>query len=96
MIEIRQTGRFSRWFTGLRDSGAQRRIQVRIDRLGIGNAGDAKAVGGGVSELRIDYGPGYRVYFTRRGTALVILLGGGDKRTQQQDIAQAIGTARDL
>lgn len=64
MIEIRQTGRFSRWFTGLRDSGAQRRIQVRIDRLGIGNAGnagnagDAKAVGGGVSELRIDYGPG--------------------------------------
>lgn len=96
MIEIRQTGRFSHWFTGLRDSGAQRRIQVRIDRLGIGNAGDVKAVGGGVSELRIDYGPGYRVYFTRRGTALVILLGGGDKRTQQQDIAQAISTARDL
>jgi putative addiction module killer protein len=95
-IEIRQTLRFSRWFAGLRDSGAKRRIQARIDRLEIGNPGDAKAVGGGVSELRVDYGPGYRVYFVRRGTALVILLGGGDKRTQQHDIAQAISTARDL
>ena len=96
VIEIRQSERFARWFAGLRDSGAKRRIQARIDRLEMGNPGDAKPVGSGVLELRIDYGPGYRVYFIWRGAALVILLGGGDKRTQQKDIAHAINMARNL
>jgi putative addiction module killer protein len=91
-MEVRQTELFARWFAGLRDSQARRRIQARIDRLEIGNPGDAKPVGDGVSEMRIDYGPGYRVYFVQRGTKLVILLAGGDKRTQPRDIA----VARDL
>jgi putative addiction module killer protein len=96
VIEIRQTEAFAHWFRRLRDRRAQRRIQVRIDRLEIGNPGDIRSVGGGVSELRIDYGPGYRVYFVRRRATLVILLAGGDKRTQQQDIASALKFADDV
>ncbi len=93
MIEIRQTETFSLWFRRLRDRRAQRRIQVRIDRLETGNPGDVRPVGGGVSEMRIDYGPGYRVYFARLGATLVILLAGGEKGTQQQDIATALELA---
>ena len=96
MIEVRQTAIFARWLANLRDSRARARINARIRRLSVGNPGDVKAVGGGVSEMRIDYGPGYRVYFVRRGEALVILLAGGDKQTQNHDIAMAIKLARDL
>jgi len=78
------------------DRQARARIQVRIDRLLLGLVGDAKSVGEGVSELRIDFGPGYRVYFTKRGRELVILLAGGDKRTQDRDIKKAIQLAHDL
>jgi putative addiction module killer protein len=94
--EIRQTEIFARWFAGLRDGRAQRRIQARIDRLEIGNPGDVRPVGEGVSEMRIDYGPGYRVYFISRGNAVVVLLAGGDKRSQDRDIAMAIKLAREL
>ena len=84
------------WLANLRDGRARARINARIRRLSVGNPGDAKLVGGGVSEMRIDYGPGYRVYFVRRGEALVILVPGGDKRTQDHDITTAIKLARDL
>ena len=93
---MRQTREFARWFAGLRDRRARARVQVRIDRLAIGNPGDVKPVGGGISEMRIDYGPGYRIYFIERGTAVIVLLAGGDKRTQQRDIAMAIALARNL
>ena len=83
-IEIRETLTYARWFARLRDSNARARINVRIQRLLLGNPGDVRAVGEGVSELRIDYGPGYRVYFTRRGTTVVILLAGGDKSTKRR------------
>jgi putative addiction module killer protein len=96
VIEVRQTEIFARWLANLRDGQARARINARIRRLSVGNFGDAKPLGGGVSEMRIDYGPGYRVYFIRRGEALVILVAGGDKRTQNQDIAMAIKLARDL
>lgn len=96
MVEIHKTEPFARWLDGLRDIRARARIQVRIERLAAGNAGDVKAVGEGVSELRIDYGPGYRVYFTMRGRELVILLAGGDKRTQSADIRTALRLARNL
>lgn len=86
MIEVRETAVFSAWIAGLRDFRAQARIDIRIGRIRAGNFGDAKSVGDGVSELRIDYGPGYRVYYIRRGKVVVILLCGGDKRTQKQDI----------
>jgi putative addiction module killer protein len=89
MIELRKTETFAQWLDDLRDLRARARVQVRIERLAAGNAGDVKAVGEGVSELRIDYGPGYRVYFTRRGRAMVILLAGGTKRTQAADIRTA-------
>ena len=82
MLEIRQTEQYAQWFSGLRDRQAKARINVRIWRLSLGNPGDARSVGHGVSELRIDYGPGYRVYFTRRGERIVMLLAGGDKSTQ--------------
>ena len=96
MIEIRQTETFSKWLSGLRDRQARARIQTRVDRLQLGLAGDVKPVGEGVSELRIDYGPGYRIYFVQRGLALIILLAGGDKRTQDTDIRTALKLARDL
>jgi putative addiction module killer protein len=96
VIEIRQTERFARWFERLRDSGARTRIQARIRRLSLGNPGDVRPIGEGVSEMRIDHGPGYRVYFIQRGASLIILLAGGDKGTQQQDIATALGLARDF
>lgn len=96
MIEIRQTAIFSRWLGGLRDRTARARILVRIDRLALGNPGDVKPVGGGVSELRIDYGPGYRIYFTRKGEAVVLLLCGGDKGSQKRDIAEALAIAGEL
>ena len=89
MIVLRKTETFARWLDDLRDLRARARVQVRIERLAAGNAGDVKAVGEGVSELRIDYGPGYRVYFTKRGRAVVILLAGGVKSTQAADIRSA-------
>ena len=96
MIEIRQTNVYIQWFGRLRDRQARARINTRIRRLSLGNFGDVKPVGRGVSELRINYGPGYRVYFTQRGQTLVILLAGGDKRTQDQDIQTAQNLARNL
>lgn len=94
VIEVRQTETYAQWYEGLRDRQARARIDIRIRRLSLGNPGDVKPVGEGVSELRIDYGPGYRVYFVQRGQALVILLTGGDKRTQVRDINMAIELAR--
>ncbi len=96
MIEIRKTEIFAQWLDGLRDIHARARVQVRIERLAAGNAGDAKPIGEGVSELRIDYGPGYRVYFKQHGRELVILLAGGDKSTQASDIKAALRLARNL
>ena len=96
MIEIRKTDVFARWLDGLRDLQARARVQARIERLTAGNPGDVAPIGEGVSELRIDYGPGYRVYFTRRGNAVVILLAGGDKRTQSADIKTAVRLAKNL
>lgn len=89
MLEVIKSATFDRWLSGLRDVRAAARVQARIDRLACGNPGDAKTVGEGISELRIDYGPGYRVYFLRRGALLVVLLCGGDKSTQAADIAAA-------
>ena len=89
MIEITQTENFARWFSRLRDRQAKARINVRIRRLSLGNRGDVKPVGGGVSELRVSYGPGYRIYFCQRGEKLVILLAGGDKGSQRRDIRTA-------
>jgi len=96
MIEVRQTDVFADWIGGLRDDRARMRVEVRIRRLQLGNPGDSKAIGEGVSELRIDYGPGYRVYFTWRAKTLVVLLAGGDKRTQARDIQTALALAREL
>ena len=96
MIEIRQTAEFARWFDGLSDSKARARILVRIRRLSLGSAGDTRPVGKGVSELRVDYGPGYRVYFVAHGDAICVLLAGGDKRSQPRDIQLAQELARNL
>ena len=96
MIEIRQTETYSEWFIALRDRQAKARIDIRVRRLSMGNPGDVKPVGQGVSELRIDYGPGYRVYFIQQGETLIILLAGGDKRTQERDIKTALDLAQDL
>jgi putative addiction module killer protein len=96
VIEIRKTESFERWFVGLRDRRAAARITSRIDRLQLGLFGDVKPVGEGVSEIRIDYGPGYRIYFVRRGREIVILLAGGDKRTQSRDIEKALELAKML
>ena len=96
MIEVRQTEEYAEWFANLRDKQARARINVRIRRLSLGNPGDVKPVGEGVSELRIDYGPGYRVYFLQRGREVVIMLAGGDKRSQQKDIETALELARNL
>lgn len=94
MIEIRQTETYAEWFASLRDQKARARIDVRIRRLSLGNPGDVKPIGSGVSELRIDYGPGYRLYFLQRGPMLIILLAGGDKGTQDRDIKKALELAR--
>ena len=96
MIEVRKTDVYVRWLDTLRDERARARVLARVERLLTGNAGDVRPVGGGVSELRIDYGPGYRVYFVRRGQALVILLAGGDKGSQKADIRRALILARNL
>lgn len=96
MIEVRQTGIFAKWLKSLRDADAIARINVRIRRLSLGNPGDVKPIGEGVSELRIDYGPGYRIYYVRKGKAVVVLLAGGDKRTQQKDIETAKALAKEV
>ncbi len=96
MLTIRKTDVFAKWIDGLKDVRARARIQVRIERLATGNAGDVKPVGNGVSEMRIDYGPGYRVYFTRHGEEVVVLLVGGQKKRQAADIKRAIELARSL
>ena len=96
MVEIRKTELFAKWIDNLRDVQAKARVLVRIERLASGNAGDVKPVGEGISELRIDYGPGYRVYFTKRGSELIILLAGGDKGSQSADIKVALRLARNL
>lgn len=96
MVDIRQTDEYAEWFDKLRDRTAQARINIRVRRLSLGNPGDVKPVGEGVSELRIDHGPGYRVYFVQRGQTLVVLLAGGDKRTQDRDIKLALELARAL
>jgi putative addiction module killer protein len=96
VIEIRETEAYAKWFAKLRDREARARILVRIRRLSLGNAGDVQPVGEGVSEMRIDRGPGYRIYFVRRGTALVVLLAGGDKGSQARDIQKAHELVRSL
>lgn len=95
-MEIRKTDLFASWLDALRDIHARARVQARIERMATGNFGDMKAVGEGVSELRIDYGPGYRIYFTKRGSQLIILLVGGDKSSQRRDIQTAQRLAREL
>jgi len=96
MFELRKTDVFAKWLDGLADARARARVQARIERLAGGNPGDVKPVGGGVSELRIDHGPGYRVYFTKAGREIVVLLAGGDKSTQDADVKLAIRLARNL
>ena len=96
VIEIRQTGVYTRWFRRLRDKQAEALIERRILRLARGYFGDVRSVGRGVSELRIHYGPGYRVYFARQGESIVVLLAGGDKDSQRRDIRTAQDLAREL
>ena len=88
-MEILETERYSKWLAKLRDRRARARILGRVTRLSQGNPGDVKSVGGGISELRLDYGPGYRIYYVQHGENLILLLAGGDKSTQQQDIETA-------
>jgi putative addiction module killer protein len=95
MIELKQTDTFRKWRTKLRDERARALIASRLDRLAFGNAGDVRPVGQGVSELRIDYGPGYRVYFLQCGKTIIVLLCGGDKRTQDRDIETAKRLAKE-
>lgn len=95
MMEIRKTALFSKWFEALRDSQAQARVIVRVRRLQEGNPGQYRVLTGGVVEMKIDYGPGYRVYYTQRGAELVLLLVGGDKSSQQHDIATAQALAKE-
>jgi putative addiction module killer protein len=96
VIDVRETPDFTKWLAALNDQRARLQIVRRISRVAAGNFGDAKSVGGAVNELRIDHGPGYRVYYTRRGKAVVILLCGGDKRTQSKDIRKAKEIAETL
>ena len=96
MVEIRQTRAYIRWFRKIRDTQARARILIRVRRLSLGNPGDVRPVGEGVSEMRIDYGPGYRVYYVGRGETTVVLLAGGDKNTQGRDIRRALKLARNL
>jgi len=96
VIEIRKTDAFARWLDGLSDIRARSRILARIERLAVGNPGDVGPVGGGVSEMRINYGPGYRVYYIQQGQYLIVLLAGGDKRMQSRDIRTALRMAKNL
>jgi putative addiction module killer protein len=96
MVEVRQTDEFKLWLRRLNDQNAYARVVARIRRMELGNPGDARSVGAGVMEMRIDYGPGYRVYYTQRGKTIVIVLCAGDKRTQDRDIKRAIGLAEEL
>ena len=96
MSEVRKTEIYVKWLDGLRDTRARARVLVRVERLATGNPGDVRPVGEGVSELRIDYGPGYRVYFKEQSRTIVVLLAGGDKRTQSRDIETARRLARNL
>jgi putative addiction module killer protein len=96
VIEIRKTDTFVKWLDGLKDIRARALVLTRIERIALGNPGDVKAVGQGVSEMRIHYGPGYRVYFTKQGKKVVILLAGGSKRSQAKDIKVAIKFSQNL
>ena len=96
MFEVRKTQVYARWLDSLQDARARARVLVRVERLAAGNPGDVRPVGEGVSELRIDYGPGYRVYFKKLDRMIVVLLAGGDKRTQSQDVGTALRLARNL
>jgi putative addiction module killer protein len=96
MLDVRRTAEFMEWIGALRDVPARARIAKRIDRIALGNFGDAKLVGDGVSELRFTFGPGYRVYYVRRGDVVVILLCGGDKDTQERDIERAKAMAKEI
>lgn len=96
MIEVRETRNFSEWLSGLRDARAKAEVARRVRRLALGNPGDVKPVGEGVSELRIPYGPGYRVYYVPRGSLLIVLLCGGDKSAQAKDIALALKLAKEV
>ncbi|HEX4535141.1 MAG TPA: type II toxin-antitoxin system RelE/ParE family toxin [Rhizomicrobium sp.] len=96
MLQLVETDTFSKWLGGLRDSVTRTRIQARLDRLALGNPGDVKAIGEGVSEMRIHHGPGYRVYFMRSAKTIIVLLAGGDKRTQRRDIAVALDLAKSI
>lgn len=96
MVEIRQTEAFGAWMRGLRDTQGRAVIARRIERMALGNFGDHKSIGGGISELRVPFGPGYRVYYTLRGKELVVLLCGGDKGSQRRDIARARELAAQL
>ncbi len=95
-IEVRQTNEFRNWLQRLKDANAVARIVTRIRRMELGNLGDSRRLGGGLMELRVDYGPGYRVYLVHRGASLVVLLCGGDKRRQQQDIERALELAEEV
>ena len=96
MVEVRQTERFAQWLQDLRDLRARAKVQVRIERLIGGNPGDVRPIGSGVSELRINYGPGYRVYYQQKGSRLIILLAGGDKSSQARDIEEALMLSRQI
>ena len=96
MLELRKTEEYAKWLNNMRDIRARARVQARVERLAAGNPGDVSPVGEGVSELRIDYGPGYRLYFKKQGKTSVVLLTGGDKRTQTGDIKRALQLADNL
>jgi putative addiction module killer protein len=96
VVEVRQTERFAQWLQDLRDLRVRAKVQVRIERLIGGNPGDVRPVGSGISELRIDYGPGYRVYYQQKGSRLIILLAGGDKSSQVNDIEEALMLFRQI
>ena len=96
MLEVRQTFAYAKWFDSLRDRAAKARIDIRVRRLSLGNPGDVKPVGEGVLELRVNFDPGYRVYFVQRGDKTIVLLAGGDKSSQDSDIREAKALAREL
>lgn len=96
MLEVRETTAYANWFRRLRDRAAKARIDIRVRRLSLGNPGDVRPVGEGVSELRIQFGPGYRIYFIQNGEEFILLLAGGDKSSQAQDVKQAKHLARNL